>query len=125
MQQSEKQLFIDTYKSINQSLQNNEQSFQQTFNHLHYNFLLNCLQQPNLIKQEDSNNLQTIFLDLVNSNLHDHIEGGFLNVSGHSNNNQPYEKNLFNNAQLISLFTDFSGYFLDGFFSVPAINASQ
>ncbi|MCP4414460.1 MAG: hypothetical protein GY808_18045 [Gammaproteobacteria bacterium] len=86
------------------------------FSPQHYSFLLHCLQ----LKQDQSlatEILHNLFSSLANSHCHDHIEGGFFDGS--------LKKSLNSNAIYLSLFSDFSGYFFDGFFSIPAIQSAQ
>jgi len=90
-----------------------------------YHFLLYFLQQKqdqNITTEsasitETSEELHQLFLSLTNSCCHDHIEGGFFDGS--------LKKSLTHNAKFLTLFSDFSGYFFDGFFSVPAIHSAQ
>ncbi len=102
--------------ALQDPLQNKDDHDELFFSPQHYYFLLHCLQ----LKQDqssDSEKLHSLFLSLANSHCHDHIEGGFFDGS--------LIKSLQSNAIYLSLFSDFSGCFFDGFFSIPAIQSAQ
>ena len=75
---------------------------------------------------EKDHQILDLLLSLAFSNRVDHIGGGFFNPQ-HSLNQDTidYSKSLSENAQMLKLFTDASGHFFDGNFSVPAINSAQ
>ncbi len=111
--QNQQQLIQD---ALQNSLQGKDDSDDMFFSPQHYTFLLHCLQLEQ-DQSKASEKLHRLFLYLANSHCHDHIEGGFYEGS--------LKKSLTYNAKFLSLFSDFSGCFFDGFFSVPAIHSAQ
>ncbi len=102
--------------ALQDSFQGKDDHDELFFSPQYYYFLLHCLQ----LKQDQSSaseKLHSLFLSLANSHCHDHIEGGFFDGS--------LKKSLKSNAIYLSLFSDFSGCFFDGFFSIPAIQSAQ
>ncbi len=60
----------------------------------------------------------SLFIQAVNSEIYDHIDGGFFSPEDDS-------KSLTTNTLLINLLTKASGHFFEGNFAVPAINSTQ
>ncbi|MFT5521847.1 MAG: hypothetical protein ACI9IA_002453 [Enterobacterales bacterium] len=62
---------------------------------------------------------------LSNSELYDHLEGGFYNKNPIVDGKFNQTKSLSNNAHIIDIFLAASGIFIDTTFSVPTINSLQ
>jgi len=118
------QLLDTAFRVIHNSLTNNRQDNPLFLCH-DYQYLLHYLHFNNLPLSVESEALHKRFLSLVHSGIHDPVEGGFFEVSPDEKHDEnSFQKNLASNALFISLFSDYSGYFLDGFFSTPAIRSA-
>ncbi|MCP3675241.1 MAG: hypothetical protein GY829_12320, partial [Gammaproteobacteria bacterium] len=70
------------------------------------------------ISSLNEDKIYSLFIQAVNSETYDHIDGGFYSPEDDT-------KLLTINSNLINLLTKASGYFFEGNFAVPAINSAQ
>ncbi len=124
MHTSETLFFVDAYYENLQSLQRNEFGSQPLLTPPQYLFLLRCL-QLNVLDPKEQEHLRAVFTSLTNSDIHDPIEGGFFyTINKKKSISESHRKTLYQNALMIAVFTEFSGFFHEGLFAAPAINAA-